>query len=164
IDRLRSRGYLSHALLDDEAAAGWIGVLKESEGYAFAPSYAGHSTARIEELFTSLVEQERRAGSDAAPELLVSAVGDGEQVATAAALLAEHWGLESRVVIGARLASAPEVPGIPACTDTCTGANMSAWVEVRASGEEWTAVDVTPQYALLPSRITEGEQLPEHPT
>lgn len=164
IDRLRSRGYLSHALIDDEAATGWIASLKESEGYAFAPSYAGHSAARIEELFTDMVEQERRAGSDAAPELLVSAVGDDEQFSVAAALLAEHWGLESRVVIGARLAAAEEVPGIPACTDTCTGANMSAWVEVRGSGGEWMPVDTTPQYALLPSSITEGEQLPEHPT
>ncbi len=164
IDRLRSRGYLSHALIDDDAAAGWIASLKESEGYAFAPSYAGHSAARIEELFTDMVEQERRAGSDAAPELLVSAVGDDEQFSVAAALLAEHWGLESRVVIGARLAAAEEVPGIPACTETCTGANMSAWVEVRGSGGEWMPIDTTPQYAMLPSSITEGEQLPEHPT
>lgn len=164
IDRLRARGYLSHALIDDDAAAGWIASLKESEGYAFAPSYAGHSAARIEELFTDMVEQERRAGADAAPELLVSAVGDDEQFSVAAALLAEHWGLESRVVIGARLAAAEEVPGIPACTDTCTGANMSAWVEVRGSGGEWMPIDTTPQYAMLPSSITEGEQLPEHPT
>lgn len=164
IDRLRSRGYLSHALLDDEAAAGWISALKESEGYAFAPSYAGHSTARIEELFTDMVEQERRAGSDAAAELLVSAVGDDEQFSVAAALLAQHWGLESRVVIGARLGSAEEVPGIVPCTEVCTGASMSAWVEVRSSGGEWMPVDTTPQYAMLPSSITEGEQLPEHPT
>lgn len=164
IDRLRSRGYLSHALLDDAAAAGWIAALQASEGYAFAPSYAGHSAARIEELFTDLTEQERRAGADAEPELLVAAVGDDEQFSVAAALLAQHWGFESRVVIGARLATAEEVPGIPACTDVCTGANMSAWVEVRTAGGEWIAVDATPQYAMLPSAITEGEQLPEHPT
>ncbi|WP_136052367.1 transglutaminase domain-containing protein [Microbacterium sp. K36] len=164
VDRLRSRGYLSHALLEDAAATGWIAALQESEGYSFAPSYAGHSAARIEELFTELTEQERRAGPDADPELLVAAVGDDEQFSVAAALLAQHWGLESRVVMGARLAAAEEVPGIPACTDVCTGANMSAWVEVRASGGEWIPVDATPQYAMLPSAITEGEQLPDHPT
>lgn len=164
IDRLRSRGYLSHSLLDDTAAQGWVAELKESEGYAFAPSYAGHSTARIEELFTDLVEQERRAGSDAAAELLVSAVGDDEQFSVAAALLAQHWGFESRVVLGARFGGAAEVPGIRPCTDVCTGASMSAWVEVRDSGGEWTPVDTTPQFAMLPSSITEGEQLPEHPT
>ena len=164
IDRLRDRGYLSHALLDDEAAAGWIASLKEAEGYAFAPSYAGHSAARIEELFTDLIEQERRAGADAAPEMLVSAVGDDEQFSVAAALLAEHWGLESRVVLGARLGAAEDVPGVPACEQVCTGANMTAWVEVRSQGGEWAAVDTTPQYAMLPSSITEGEQLPEHPT
>lgn len=164
IDRLRARGYLSHALLDDTAAAGWVAALQESEGYSFAPSYAGHSAARIEEVFTAMVEQERRAGSDAAPELLVSAVGDDEQFATATALLAQHWGLESRVVIGARLSGAEEVPGIPACAESCTGENMGAWVEVRSPGGEWMPIDVTPQFAMLPSAITEGEQLPEHPT
>ncbi|OAN43211.1 transglutaminase domain-containing protein [Microbacterium sp. H83] len=164
IDRLRSRGYLSHSLLEDQAAAGWIAALEESEGYAFAPSYAGHSASRIEQLFSEMVEQERRAGSDAAPELLVSAVGDDEQFSVAAALLAQHFGLESRVVIGARLDGAEEVPGIPACTDVCTGGSMSAWVEVRSSGGDWMPVDTTPQFAMLPSSITEGEQLPEHPT
>ncbi|MFT4158082.1 MAG: transglutaminase domain-containing protein [Microbacterium sp.] len=164
IERLRARGYLSHALLDDEAAADWIAALKTSEGYAFAPSYAGHSTARIEELFTSLVDQQRRAGADAAPEMLVAAVGDDEQFAAAAALLARLWGFDSRVVLGARLPAAEDVPGIPACETVCTGANMTAWVEVRASGGDWVAVDVTPQFSNLPSFITEGEQLPEHPT
>ncbi|WP_341940446.1 transglutaminase domain-containing protein [Microbacterium sp. LWH10-1.2] len=164
IERLRARGYLSHAILDDEAAADWIAGLKATEGYAFAPSYAGHSTARIEELFTSLVDQQRRAGADATPAMLVAAVGDDEQFATAAALLAQHWGLESRVVLGARLPAAEKVPGIPSCDTECVGANMTAWVEVRASEGEWVAVDVTPQFSQLPSLITEGEQLPEHPT
>lgn len=164
IDRLRARGYLSHALLEDEQASAWVAALKGADGYSFAASYAGHSASRIEELFTSLVDQQRRAGADATPEMLVSAVGDDEQFAVAAALLADFWGLESRVVLGARLPAAEEVPGIPACETECTGANMTAWVEVRAPGGEWTPVDVTPQYALLPSTITEGEQLPEHPT
>jgi hypothetical protein len=164
IERLRARGYLSHALLNDEAAAAWIADLKAKEGYSFAPSYAGHSTARIEEVFTSLVDQQRRAGADATPQMLVAAVGDDEQFATAAALLAQLWGLESRVVLGARLPAAAEVPGIPACDTVCTGSNMTAWVEVRASGGDWVAVDVTPQFSQLPSLITEGEQLPEHPT
>lgn len=163
IDRLRSRGYLSHALLDDAAAAGWIAALG-SEGYSFAASYAGHSSARVEEVFAALRRQEAKVGSDAPPEMLVSAVGDDEQFAAAAALLARYWGLESRVVMGARLGTTDEVPGIASCTETCTGASMSAWVEVRAPGAEWVAVDVTPQFAVLPSTITEGEQLPQHPT
>lgn len=164
VDRLRSRGYLSHALLDDGASAAWISALKAEQGYSFAASYAGHSSARIEELFGSLHAQEVKVGSDASPEMLVSAVGDDEQFATAAALLARHWGFESRVVVGARLPGADEVPGIPSCTERCTGASMSAWVEVRAPGADWVAVDTTPQFALLPSTITEGEQLPQHPT
>lgn len=164
VDRLRARGYLSHGLLDDASSAAWVGALEQSDGYSFAASYAGHSAARVEEVFTTLIDQERRAGSDAAPELLVSAVGDDEQFAAAAALLARHWGLDSRVVVGVRTPAADEVPGIPACDEVCTGANMSAWVEVRSQGGAWLPIDVTPQFAMLPSAITEGEQLPEHPT
>lgn len=163
VDRLRARGYLSHGLLDDDDTA-WISALQQSGGYTFAPSYAGHSTARLEELFGALLEQQQRAGSDAPPEQLVAGIGDDEQFAAAAALLARHWGLESRVVIGARLAGATEVAGIVPCTETCTGASMSAWIEVRVAGAEWTAIDVTPQHALLPSTITEGERPPQHPT
>ncbi|PKI89935.1 hypothetical protein CW368_12285 [Actinomycetales bacterium SN12] len=164
IDRLRARGYLSHALLADTAAADWIAALTSSDGYVFAPSYSGHSVARVEQLFTELVGQERRAGADASPEMLVAAVGDDEQFAAAAALLAQHWGLTSRIVLGARLEGAEEIPGIPACSTQCTGANMSAWVEVREGSGPWVPVDVTPQFAMLPSTITEGERLPEHPT
>lgn len=164
VERLRARGYLSHSLLEDPAASGWIAALGRAERYEFTPSYAGHSAARIEELFSSLIEQQRDAGADATPAMLVSAVGDDEQFSVAAALLARLWGLESRVVLGVRLAAADEVPGIPACETICTGSNMSAWVEVRAKGGEWSAVDTTPQFALVPRTITEGEQLPEHAT
>lgn len=164
VERLRERGYLSHALLDDDAASGWIEALKEQGGYSFASGYSGHSAARIDELFQSLIDQEVRAGSDAPADQLIAAVGDDEQFAVAAALLARYWGLESRIVLGVRTAAADEVPGIPACDEVCTGASMSAWVEVRATGGEWTAVDVTPQFESLPTRMTEGEQLPEHPT
>lgn len=164
IERLRERGYLSHSLLEDDAASAWIEALKDHGGYSFASGYSGHSSARIDELFQALIDQEVRVGSDAPTGQLIAAVGDDEQFAVAAALLARHWGLESRIVLGVRTASADEVPGIPACDDACTGASMAAWVEVRGSGGDWTAVDVTPQFEMLPTRMTEGEQLPEHPT
>lgn len=164
VDRLRARGYLSHSLIEDASATGWISALQAAGGYSFASSYAGHSAARIEELFTSLADQQLRAGSGATPAELVAAVGDDEQFAVAAAILARFWGLESRVVLGVRLPGAEEVAGIPPCTQTCTGENLTAWVEVRQAGADWSVVDVTPQFAMRPRAVTEGEQLPEYPT
>lgn len=165
IERLRARGYLSHALVNDEASAAWTSALaSEAGGYEFLPSYAGHSRARIETLFEDLSEQQRRAGEEATEEMLVAGVGDDEQFAVAAALIARHLGFDSRVVLGVRLAGADAVPGVASCDPDCTGASVGAWVEVRAPGGDWLAVDVTPQFAMLPTDIAEGEQLPQHPT
>lgn len=164
IDRLRARGYLSHSLVNDEAASAWTAALAaEAGGYEFLPSYAGHSRSRIETLFAELVEQERRAGENAPPEMLVAGVGDDEQFAAAAALIARHLGFDSRVVLGVRLGDEP-VPGTATCNPDCTGAALAAWVEVRSPGGEWVPVDVTPQFTMLPTDIAEGEQLPQHPT
>lgn len=162
VDRLRGRGYLSHAAVDGPDAAEWISRL--DAGYTFLPSYSGHSAARIEALFTQLVDQQRLAGPDASDAALVAAVGDDEQFATAIALLARALGYESRVVLGFRLAGAEEVPGAAACTEVCAGGALAAWAEVTAEGGAWTPVDATPQHEVAPSLIKEGEQLPEHPT
>ncbi|MRG61796.1 hypothetical protein GE115_18225 [Agromyces sp. CFH 90414] len=164
VDRLRDRGYLSHSVLDDASAQSWISALASSGGYGFLPSYAGHSRARIEELFAELVDQQRRAGDSPTEEMLISGVGDDEQFAVAAALVARALGFESRVVLGMRLPGAEPVPGLATCDGTCTGASMTAWTEVRAAGGDWVALDASPQYALPPTLITAGEQLPEHPT
>jgi len=162
VDRLRARGYLSHAATDGEAAAGWIERM--GPGYAFLPSYSGHSTARIEALFTQLVDQQRLAGEQASDAELVAGVGDDEQFAAAVALLARSLGYESRVVLGFRLAGAEEVDGVERCTEVCTGGALAAWVEVRSPNGDWATVDATPQHEVAPSFIKEGEQLPQHPT
>lgn len=162
VERLRMRGYLSHAAVDGPDAAEWIARL--DAGYTFLPSYSGHSAARIEALFTQLVDQQRLAGPDASDAALVAAVGDDEQFATAVALLARALGYESRVVLGFRLAGAEEVPGAAACTEVCTGGALAVWAEVAGERGAWTPVDATPQYEVAPSLIKEGEQLPEHPT
>ncbi|WP_394554656.1 transglutaminase domain-containing protein [Agromyces sp. MMS24-JH15] len=164
VDRLRARGYLSHSVLADDASANWIAALGAQGGYSFEPSYAGHSRARIEELFAELVDQQRLAGADPPDAALVAAVGDDEQFAVAAALLARALGFDSRVVLGMRLPGADPVPGIPSCDGTCTGASMTAWAEVRAAGGDWIAVDASPQFTAAPSPIIAGVQLPEHPT
>ena len=166
ITRLRDRGYLSHALTDGESSTPWISALQATSGYVFQSSYAGHSTARVEELFAELGDQQRSAGPDATDAVLVSAVGDDEQFAAAAAVLARFFGFDSRVVVGARLSTEEELPSVAPCSDgVCTGANVTAWVEVQsASTGEWVPFDVSPQYSVTPIDVTEGEQLPENPT
>ena len=168
VDRLRERGYLSHSLTDADGAAGWITELEARAPYEFLSSRAGHSTARLEAIFADLNDQEQRAGEDADPDALVAAVGDDEQFAAAAALLARYLGFESRVVVGVRLSSDSAAsneggPGIPGCVEVCTGANLTAWVEVGSPTGGWTALDVTPQFEVSPISITDGEKLPRKP-
>lgn len=164
VERLRERGYMSHSTSEDTGAAAWISELKHDSGYEFAPSRSGHSASRVDELFTSMLEQQRRAGAGAPASLLVAAVGDDEQFATAAALLARYLGFESRVVIGVLVGETAPGSGVPACSDVCTGANVTAWAEVRGAGGAWAVFDSTPQHRVAPTRIEQGKRLPENPT
>lgn len=163
VDRLRARGYLSHSSRDDDSAP-WVAALAARAGYEFAPVRSGHSTMRIEELFTSLLEQERRAGAGASGEMLVAGIGDDEQFATAAALIARHQGFESRVVLGVRLGDTGSDFAVEPCADVCTGANLTAWAEARPSDGAWVVLDATPQFETAPTLIREGEEPPRNPT
>lgn len=180
IDRLRARGYLSHSL---EAPAGESDWTTDLAGYEFAPSRSGHDRDRIATLFATLIEREREVGveGETAPELLVSAVGDDEQFATATALLARYFGYESRVTLGFRLTSDSTVQAPAPCdAGVCRGANLTAWAEVRQSGGDWIAVDSSPQFSNalapvistvrdpelpteVPSQVAENRQSPESP-
>lgn len=144
IERLRSRGYLSHALsIDPQSPPLWA---TQIPGYDFQPSRAGHSSARIDQLFTELRDRQREVGSVGEAQL-VAAVGDDEQFSVAALLLADQLGFNARVVLGTKLVSQAD-EGIPACTaGSCDGSNLTAWLEVQAPTGEWVAVDVTPQVA-----------------
>lgn len=169
ITRLRDRGYLSHSLTDDGDRAAWISRLAEQYGTRFFSSPGGHSLSRVEALFTQLNDQQEAAGEKASAEQLVAGVGDDEQFAAAAALVARLLGYDSRVVVGFRLGAAggeeaPEVPGVPNCEQRCTGDNLAAWIEVRGDRGDWVPFDVTPQAELPPQTLQQGEQLPEHPT
>ncbi|MEO5534679.1 MAG: transglutaminase domain-containing protein [Pseudolysinimonas sp.] len=164
ISRLRDRGYLSHSLTDAAGSAAWIATLGSTGSYTFLSSPSGHSASRIEGLFADLNVQEQRAGSDANGGSLVAAVGDDEQFSVAVALIARYLGFNSRVVLGVRTVADPADPGIPFCTEVCTGADLSAWVEVGSPTGGWTAFDVTPQHDISPITITDGEKLPENPT
>ena len=163
IERLRSRGYLSHSLTSGEGEQEWLARLAEQYGTKFESSAGGHSLARLESLFAQLNQQQRAAGENPREGMLVAGIGDDEQFASAAALVARALGYESRVVVGVRT-SGEGVPGVPACERDCTGETLAAWVELRGDGGEWVAYDATPQTEQRPQRLEEGEQLPEYPT
>lgn len=159
--RLRERGYLSHALEQDPDGTPpqWQQDLGD---YSFASSAAGHSYDRIERLFVQLQEREAATG-DAQDASLVAAVGDDEQFAAAAALIAAELGYPSRVVLGARLqVTDPEAYTTPPCeAGECRGKNMTAWVEVQGADGRWVAADVTPQHAEPLAPDTTSLQDPE---
>lgn len=164
VDRLSDRGYVSHSLRDGVEANAWMSNLSARAAYEFQGSRSGHSIARVEELFASLLDQQGRAGADADPALLVAAVGDDEQFAPAAALLARHLGFESRVVVGVRVGDDHPELAVEPCLDNCTGANVTAWVEARLPGGDWVTLDTSPQFTVPPSLIEVGQTLPENPT
>lgn len=144
LTRLRERGFLSHSLAAPAGAQGWAAGLGD---YSFEPSLAGHSVDRIGTLFTALLEKQK-ATSSTENSALVAAVGDDEQFAAAAALIARYLGFSSRVVLGFAVGEgSAEADGIPACdAGVCRGQNLSAWVEVGDSAGAWAPVAVTPQH------------------
>ncbi|QNO38543.1 transglutaminase domain-containing protein [Protaetiibacter sp. SSC-01] len=99
-------------------------------------SRAGHSLDRIAELFD---------GS--------RMIGDAEQYAVAAALIATRLGFPARVVVG----FAPEVA--PDGGETIVrGGDITAWIEVSTAHDGWVAIDPVPPERPIP------EEEPEEPT
>jgi hypothetical protein len=154
---LRERGYLSHAVsIDPAAPPAWMSDL---EGYVFHPSASGHSLARIDAMFRALLQRE----ADADGGTLVAAIGDDEQFAVAAALIARELGFAARVVVGARLG--PDADGLAVCEDgICRGSDIAVWTEVEASRGEWVALDVTPQSRVAPDADLTRQRDPENAT
>jgi len=156
---LRERGYLSHGLTEGEQEPAWVAALP---GYAFQPSASGHSLARVDTMFARLLERETDARAEASGNY-VAAIGDDEQFAVAVALMARELGFPSRVVLGARLASAE--PGLSVCDEgACRSQDLTAWTEVQSTSGDWVAIDVTPQYAQSPSLDVTEQRDPENVT
>lgn len=88
-------------------------------------SRSGHSAERIDELLT-------------APLM----IGDAEQYAVAASLMARQIGFPSRVVIG--FAPADDSGG------AITGADISAWIEVNTAEYGWVSLDPVPEVRPIP--------------
>jgi hypothetical protein len=157
ITRLRDRGYLSHSLTTPAADSGWLFAL----GIPFEPSLAGHSMERVGTLFTTLLDKQNLVGTSGGP--LVAAVGDDEQFAVAAALLARELGFPSRVVLGFVLDG--DTGGIPACDDgICAGKNLTAWIEVGSADGTWVQANVTPQYEIPLAVLDEQRSDPQNDT
>ncbi len=156
---LRERGYLSHGLSDEDGSAAWMTALPD---YTFQPSASGHSLARIDSLFGRLLERETDPRAEATGNY-VAAIGDDEQFAVAAALIARELGFPARVVLGARLSTAE--PGLPTCDGgVCEAQDLAAWTEVQSSDGEWVPIDVTPQFAQSPSLEVTEQRDPENVT
>lgn len=88
-------------------------------------SRSGHAADRISQLFTD-------------PRM----IGDAEQYAVAAALMASDIGFPSRVVIGF----------IPRA-QRVTGADVSAWIEIDTSQFGWVTVDPNPPVRDIPEEL-----------
>ena len=159
IDLLRDRGYLSHGLTEPEAGSRWVEDLVD---YRFQPAAAGHSLARIDQMFTRLLQRESDPQAVAADNF-VAAVGDDEQFAVAAALIAEELGFPARVVVGTRLQSDDASASV--CDDgVCTAGDLAAWVEVQTDTGAWVPMDATPQHTRSPNLDTTEQRDPENVT
>ncbi|UTT62633.1 transglutaminase domain-containing protein [Microcella humidisoli] len=90
------------------------------------PSRSGHSVERIEQLVLDR-----------------PMIGDAEQYAVAAALIARELGFPSRVVLGFG-------PIDESGTTTFVERDRTAWVEVSTAGSGWVAVDVVPERREIP--------------
>ncbi|MDX2025302.1 transglutaminase domain-containing protein [Microcella sp.] len=91
-----------------------------------APSRSGHSIERLESLFTDR-----------------PMVGDAEQYAVAAALIARELGFASRVVLGFSDVSGPSPV-------TLAESDRTAWIEVSTASQGWVPIDVVPERRELP--------------
>jgi hypothetical protein len=105
-------------------------------GAGEVPSASGHGANRISALFASN-----------------PMVGDAEQYAAAAALLATQLGFPSRVVMGF------VAPAGTGSTNTLAlqGKTMTAWIEINTS-DGWVAVDPIPAVRPIPNKT------PDDPT
>jgi hypothetical protein len=94
------------------------------------PSRSGHAADRISELLTD-------------PRM----IGDAEQYAVAAALMANDLGFPARVVMGF----------IPDGSQV-RGSDVTAWIEVDTAQYGWVAIDPNPEVREVPDELPEDAQ------
>ncbi|MBX3116496.1 MAG: transglutaminase domain-containing protein [Cryobacterium sp.] len=113
------------------------GYLSHGVGTDEVPSRSGHSADRITELLTG----DRM-------------IGDQEQYAVTAALMARQLGFPARVVFGFD----PSASQQAASGEEIIGSRVSAWIEVNTASLGWIAIDPTPPARPIP------EEKPDEPT
>lgn len=120
------------------ADLGWFSHGVAASDY---PSMSGHGADRITTLLTG--------------DLMV---GDGEQYASAMALMARGMGLPSRVVLGF-------IPDGKDSGETIavTGDDIQAWVEIQFAGHGWVSFYPTPDESRTPQADTPQEKAGEEP-
>lgn len=106
------------------------GYISHGVGEDEPPSRSGHSADRITQLLT-----DQRM------------IGDAEQYAVTAAIMARALGFPSRVVFGF----------LPDDTGVVTGEMVTAWIEVNTAQYGWVTLDPTPPVRPIP------EEEPEEP-
>lgn len=116
------------AMLDGLAEDGYI---SHGVGEDEPPSRSGHAADRIAELLT-------------APRM----IGDGEQYAVTAALMARDLGFPARVVLGF-------VPTDGQGDVEVRGDDVSAWIEVDTAQYGWVAIDPNPPLREIPDELPE---------
>src|SRR5690606_7659808 len=133
IGDVHSPGARLQAMLEGLRAEGYISHGVDDDEPS---SRSGHAADRITELLTGQ-----------------RMIGDAEQYAVTAALMAGELGFPARVVFG----FAPE-RGSEAGLTTVTGEDVSAWIEVNTSRFGWVTLDPNPDPREIP------EEEPEDPT
>ncbi|GAA1059661.1 transglutaminase family protein [Agromyces bracchium] len=116
------------------------GYVSHGIGEDEVPSRSGHALDRISELATAK-----------------PMVGDGEQYAVAAAMLARSIGFPTRVVVG-YLPAADDREGVPSGDVVFRSADLQAWIEVQVEDGAWIAIDPNPEVRPIP------ERQPDEPT
>ena len=105
------------------------GYISHGLGEDEPPSRSGHGADRLAELVTSS-----------------RMIGDAEQYAVAAALMARQLGFPARVVFG----FVPE-------GGVVTGADVTAWIEVNTAQYGWITIDPVPEERPIPEEEPEEE-------
>jgi hypothetical protein len=137
-DGITTPGGQLAAMLDGLKTEGYI---SHGVGADEPVSRSGHGIDRIEELLTDQ-----------------PMVGDAEQYAVTAALMARELGFPARVVIGF-LSTGPDVAGAV----TLSGGDISAWIEVQDSTGRWLTVDPVPAVREIPEEQPEDPQKVSRP-
>ncbi len=120
------------AMLAGLAAEGYV---SHGVGADEPPSRSGHAADRLVELVT-------------APRM----IGDAEQYAVAAALMADQLGFPARVVTG----YAPQ-------GSTVRGSDVAAWIEINTAQYGWVAIDPTPPMREIPDEVPEDTAVVARP-